>query len=158
MRKSISVAFFSMVSTLMVLGTCGDGLLGVGAVQPVFCAGSVRNAGSGGKRCPTHGVSGKQRDLPQGEELEALSTKLEIIGESAEAYLFFTDRDGNVMLASDPDKLTTDTVPLDICQRANAGRPGRPSTTIFRRSGRCADREKLYRGGESAGRPSLFSG
>ena len=41
-------------------------------------------------------------------------------GESAEAYLFFTDRQGNVLIASDPDKLTTTTVPLDICQRANA--------------------------------------
>jgi signal transduction histidine kinase len=58
--------------------------------------------------------------MPQGAELDALNTKLEIIGESAEAYLFFTDRQGNVLIASDPDKLTTTTVPLDICQRANA--------------------------------------
>ena len=42
--------------------------------------------------------------LPEGEELDTLSTKLEIIGESAEAYLFFTDNEGNVLIASNPDK------------------------------------------------------
>ena len=45
--------------------------------------------------------------LPEGDELDALNTKLEIIGESAEAYLFFTDNDGNVVLiASSPEMLT----------------------------------------------------
>ena len=56
----------------------------------------------------------QEASLPEGEELEALSTKLEIIGESAEAYLFFTDCDGNVMLASVPEKLTGDTVRTTI--------------------------------------------
>ena len=48
--------------------------------------------------------------LPEGEELEALNTKLELIGESAEVYLFFTDCDGNVVLASDPDDLAGNVV------------------------------------------------
>ena len=33
----------------------------------------------------------QQAALPKGAELDALNTKLAIIGESAEAYLFFTD-------------------------------------------------------------------
>ena len=53
----------------------------------------------------------QQAALPEGDELDALSTKLEIIGESAEAYLFFTDNDGKVMIASSPDKLEADAVP-----------------------------------------------
>ena len=58
--------------------------------------------------------------LPEGDELEALSTKLEIIGESAEAYLFFTDNDGNVMLASNPDMLNDAVVDIDFRTSANA--------------------------------------
>ena len=121
MRKSISTAFFSMVSTLMVLGIvlmgCSEWVLfkNYFAKDRYETLDQVVNVA---KRTAEYLVNGET--MPQGAELDALNTKLEIIGESAEAYLFFTDRQGNVLIASDPDKLTTTTVPLDICQRANA--------------------------------------
>ena len=121
MRKSISTAFFSMVSTLMVLGIvlmgCSEWLLfkNYFAKDRYETLDQVVNVA---KRTAEYLVNSET--MPQGAELDALNTKLEIIGESAEAYLFFTDRQGNVLIASDPAKLTTDTVPLDICQRANA--------------------------------------
>ena len=121
MRKSISTAFFSMVSTLMVLGIvlmgCSEWVLfkNYFAKDRYETLDQVVNVA---KRTAEYLVNSET--MPQGAELDALNTKLEIIGESAEAYLFFTDRQGNVLIASDPDKLTTTTVPLDICQRANA--------------------------------------
>lgn len=121
MRKSISTAFFSMVSTLMVLGIvlmgCSEWVLfkNYFAKDRYETLDQVVNVA---KRTAEYLVNSET--MPQGAELDALNTKLEIIGESAEAYLFFTDRQGNVLIASDPAKLTTDTVPLDICQRANA--------------------------------------
>ena len=121
MRKSISTAFFSMVSTLMVLGIvlmgCSEWVL----FKNYFAKDryeTLDQVVSVAKRTAEYLVNSET--MPQGAELDALNTKLEIIGESAEAYLFFTDRQGNVLIASDPDKLTTGTVPLDICQRANA--------------------------------------
>ena len=121
MRKSISTAFFSLVSTLMVLGIvlmgCSEWVLfkNYFAKDGYETLDQVVNVA---KRTAEYLVNSET--MPQGAELDALNTKLEIIGESAEAYLFFTDRQGNVLIASDPDKLTTITVPLDICQRANA--------------------------------------
>ena len=121
MRKSISTAFFSMVSTLMVLGIvlmgCSEWVLfkNYFAKDRYETLDQVVNVA---KRTAEYLVNSET--MPQGAELDALNTKLEIIGESAEAYLFFTDRQGNVLIASDPAKLTTTTVPLDICQRANA--------------------------------------
>ena len=121
MRKSISTAFFSMVSTLMVLGIvlmgCSEWVLfkSYFAKERYETLDQVVNVA---KRTAEYLVNSET--MPQGAELDALNTKLEIIGESAEAYLFFTDGQGNVLIASDPAKLTTDTVPLDICQRANA--------------------------------------
>ena len=121
MRKSISTAFFSMVSTLMVLGIvlmgCSEWVL----FKNYFAKDryeTLDQVVSVAKRTAEYLVNSET--MPQGAELDALNTKLEIIGESAEAYLFFTDRQGNVLIASDPAKLTTGTVPLDICQRANA--------------------------------------
>ena len=121
MRKSISTAFFSMVSTLIVLGIvlmgCSEWVLfkNYFAKDRYETLDQVVNVA---KRTAEYLVNSET--MPQGAELDALNTKLEIIGESAEAYLFFTDRQGNVLIASDPEKLTTGTVPLDICQRANA--------------------------------------
>ncbi len=121
MRKSISVAFFSLVSTLMVLGIVLMGASEWVLFKNYFAKDRYETLDQVvGVTQRTAQYLVQQAELPEGDELDALSTKLEIIGESAEAYLFFTDRQGNVLIASDPDKLTTGTVPLDICQRANA--------------------------------------
>ena len=121
MRKSISTAFFSLVSTLMVLGIVLMGASEWVLFKNYFAKDryeTLDQVVNVAKRTAEYLVNSET--MPQGAELDALNTKLEIIGESAEAYLFFTDRQGNVLIASDPDKLTTTTVPLDICQRANA--------------------------------------
>ena len=56
--------------------------------------------------------------MPQGAELDALNTKLEIIGESAEAYLFFTDRQGNGLLPP-----TRTSLPPPPCRWISASAP-----------------------------------
>ena len=91
MRKSISVTFFSMVATLLVLGTavlgCSEWLLfsRYFAQERYDTLDSVADVT---QRAADYIV--QQAALPKGAELDALNTKLEIIGESAEAYLFFT--------------------------------------------------------------------
>ena len=121
MRKSISVAFFSTVSTLMVLGIV---LMG-GSEWLLF-----RNYFAKDRYATLDEVVNVTRRtaqylvqeaaLPEGEELDTLSTKLEIIGESAEAYLFFTDNEGNVLIASNPDKLSGCAVPEAVLQKTAA--------------------------------------
>ena len=61
--------------------------------------------------------------------------KLEIIGGSAEAYLFFTDNDGRVMIASSPDKLEPD----------RAGRNDGRSTLPMRTTTMCSARRHAGR-------------
>ena len=103
MRKSVSVAFFSLMSTLLIFGTVimgGSELVlfsNYFAQERYDVLDEVVNVA---QRTASHLV--QEAALPEGEELEALNTKLELIGESAEVYLFFTDCDGNVVLASDP--------------------------------------------------------
>ena len=123
MRKSISVAFFSVMSTLMVLGIavmgCSEWLLfnRYFAQERYDALDEVVNVA---QRSAQYLV--QEAVLPEGEELEMLHTKLEIIGESAEAYLFFTDCDGNVILASQPEKLVEDRVDTGILEKSAKAR------------------------------------
>ena len=121
MRKSISTAFFSMVSTLMVLGIvlmgCSEWVL----FKNYFAKDRYETLDQVvGVTQRTAQYLVQQAELPKGDELDALSTKLEIIGESAEAYLFFTDNDGRVMIASSPDKLESLTVPEEMMEKIDA--------------------------------------
>ena len=112
MRKSISVAFFSLVSTLMVLGIVLMGASEWVLFKNYFAKDRYETLDQVvGVTQRTAQYLVQQAELPEGDELDALSTKLEIIGESAEAYLFFTDNDGRVMIASSPDKLESLIVP-----------------------------------------------
>ena len=121
MRKSISTAFFSMVSTLMVLGIvlmgCSEWVLfkNYFAKDRYETLDQVVNVA---KRTAEYLVNSET--MPQGAELDALNTKLEIIGESAEAYLFFTDNDGRVLIASSPEMLTAPAVPDEMMKKAAA--------------------------------------
>ena len=83
MRKSISVAFFSTVSTLMVLGIV---LMG-GSEWLLFSNyfakdryATLDEVVNVTRRTAQYLV--QEAALPEGEELDTLSTKLEIIGES----------------------------------------------------------------------------
>ena len=124
MRKSISTAFFSLVSTLMVLGIvlmgCSEWVL----FKNYFARDRYETLDQVvGVTRRTAQYLAQQAALPEGDELDALSTKLEIIGESAEAYLFFTDNDGKVMIASSPDKLEADAVPGEMMEKIDASGP-----------------------------------
>ena len=119
MRKSVSVAFFSLMSTLLIFGTVIMGSSELVLFSNYFAQerydvlDEVVNVA---QRTASHLV--QEAALPEGEELEALNTKLELIGESAEVYLFFTDCDGNVVLASDPDDLTGDVVEASVLEKS----------------------------------------
>ena len=121
MRKSISTAFFSMVSTLMVLGIvlmgCSEWVLfkSYFAKDRYETLDQVVNVA---KRTAEYLVNSET--MPQGAELDALNTKLEIIGESAEAYLFFTDNDGSILIASNPEMLHGDTVDEAVLTKADS--------------------------------------
>ena len=121
MRKSISVAFFSLVSTLMVLGIVLMGASEWVLFKNYFAKDRYETLDQVvGVTQRTAQYLVQQAELPEGDELDALSTKLEIIGESTEAYLFFTDNDGRVMIASSPDKLESLTVPEEMMEKIDA--------------------------------------
>ena len=121
MRKSISVAFFSLVSTLMVLGIVLMSASEWVLFKNYFAKDRYETLDQVvGVTQRTAQYLVQQAELPEGDELDALSTKLEIIGESAEAYLFFTDNDGRVMIASSPDKLESLTVPEEMMEKIDA--------------------------------------
>ena len=121
MRKSISVAFFSLVSTLMVLGIVLMGASEWVLFKNYFAKDRYETLDQVvGVTQRTAQYLVQQAELPEGDELDALSTKLEIIGESAEAYLFFTDNDGRVMITSSPDKLECLTVPEEMMEKIDA--------------------------------------
>ena len=144
MRKSVSVAFFSLMSTLLIFGTVimgGSELVlfsNYFAQERYDVLDEVVNVA---QRTASHLV--QEAALPEGEELEALNTKLELIGESAEVYLFFTDCDGNVVLASDPDDLAG-----DVVEAVRAGKVGQGQGELshLRYAGRRTDREELHLG------------
>ena len=111
MRKSDSVAFFSLMTTLLIFDTVimrGSQMVlfsNYFAQERYDVPYEVVNVA---QRTAYHLVQEAAR--PEGEELEALNSKLELIGESAEVNLFFTDCDDNVVLAADPDYLAEDVV------------------------------------------------
>ena len=121
MRKSISVTFFSMVSTLMLLGIVVMGASEWVLFNQYFAReryDALDEVVNVTQRAASYFV--EEAALPEGDELDALNTKLEIIGESAEAYLFFTDTDGNILLASDAKKMQGDAVPSALLAKADA--------------------------------------
>ena len=131
MRKSISVTFFSVVATLLVLGTavmgCSEWVLfnRYFAQERYEALDSVAEVT---RRAADYVV--QQAALPKGEELDALSTKLEIIGESAEAYLFLTDEDGHVLITSNPAQLAEDAVPQALMARVGDEKPYHVLSTL----------------------------
>ncbi len=121
MRKSISVAFFSLVSTLMVLVIVLMGFSEWVLFSNYFASDryeTLDQVVGVTQRAAQYLV--QEAELPEGDELDTLSTKLEIIGESAEAYLFFTDNDGSILIASNPEMLHGDTVDEAVLTKADS--------------------------------------
>ena len=131
MRKSISVTFFSMVATLLVLGTavlgCSEWLLFSRYFAQEWYD-TLDSVADVTQRAADYIV--QQAALPKGAELDALNTKLEIIGESAEAYLFFTDESGNILIASNPEMLDMDTVEQALIDKVSGDKPYHTLSTL----------------------------
>ncbi|MGN0707591.1 MAG: ATP-binding protein [Faecalibacterium sp.] len=111
MRKSISVGIFSMVTTLMTLGIvvmcCSEWVL----FSRYFADeryDTLDDVASVAQRTANYLAEGG--NLPEGEDLEQFDSKIKIIGETAEAYLFFTDADGRVVISSSPERIGRQTV------------------------------------------------
>ena len=131
MRKSISTAFFSLVSTLMVLGIvlmgCSEWVL----FKNYFARDRYETLDQVvGVTRRTAQYLAQQAALPEGDELDALNTKLEIIGESAEAYLFFTDEEGRVLIASNPEMVGTDVVGPELMKKVAGDQPYHTLSTL----------------------------
>ena len=131
MRKSISVTFFSMVATLLVLGTAVMGFSEWVLFNRYFAQERYETLDSVAEvtqRAADYVV--QQAALPGGDELDALSDKLVIIGESAEAYLFFTDEDGSVLITSNPELLAKETVPQELIAKVGEDKPYHVLSTL----------------------------
>ena len=131
MRKSISVAFFSLVSTLMVLGIVLMGASEWVLFKNYFAKDRYETLDQVvGVTQRTAQYLVQQAELPEGDELDALSTKLEIIGESAEAYLFFTDEEGRILIASNPEMVGTDIVGPELMKKVAGDQPYHTLSTL----------------------------
>ena len=131
MRKSISVTFFSMVATLLVLGTAVMGFSEWVLFNRYFAQEryeALDSVAEVTQRAADYVV--QQAALPGGDELAALSDKLVIIGESAEAYLFFTDEDGSVLITSNPELLAKETVPEELIAKVGEDKPYHVLSTL----------------------------
>lgn len=121
MRKSISVRFFSMVSTLMVLGIAIMGVSEWVLFSRYFAQeryDTLDEVAAVTQR--TAQYLARTSRLPEGAELDLLNTKLELIGETAEAYVFFTDNEGRVLLASNPAQLKQTVLPQELLTRTES--------------------------------------
>src|SRR5699024_3670363 len=127
MRKSISVAFFSTVATLMILGVAVMGLSQLVLFSRYFAQerfATLDDVGDLAARTATYVWKGLdeqvEQSAPEGqdskvaERLKAILGQVDLIGQSANVYLFFTDSKGQVVLASNSDHLTGDAVPADV--------------------------------------------
>src|SRR5699024_10284670 len=121
MRKSISVAFFSTVATLLILGVAVMGLSQLVLFSRYFAQerfATLDDVGDLAARTATYvwnsleDEDGENAQL--GARLEAVLGQVDLIGQSANVCLFFTDTKGEVVLASSSDHLTGETVPADI--------------------------------------------
>ena len=101
MRKSISVAFFSIVATLMLMGIAVMGCSEMILFSQYFA--EERYATLDGVAKVTEQAAGyfwQELDQMPAAEQEGLVSKVDLIGQSADVHIFFTDKEGKVVLAS----------------------------------------------------------
>ena len=101
MRKSISVAFFSIVATLMLMGIAVMGCSEMILFSQYFA--EERYATLDGVAKVTEQAAGyfwQELDQMPAAEQEGLVSKVDLIGQSADVHIFFTDEEGKVVLAS----------------------------------------------------------
>lgn len=121
MRKSISVAFFSTVVTLLLLGVAIMGCSELVLFCRFFAAeryATLDEVGRVAERAAGYLVEAAQGMA--GEQQENMLSKLSLIGQSADVNIFFTDRDGQVVLTSNEELHLEAAVPDEVMQQAGA--------------------------------------
>ncbi len=121
MRKSISVAFFSIVATLLILGVVVMGC----SELVLFCRffaderySTLDEVGEVTERAAGYLVEAAQE--LDGEEREAMLSRISLIGQSANVNIFFTDPSGQVLLTSNEALHNGTAVPEDVLGEAAA--------------------------------------
>ena len=115
MRKSISVAFFSIVATLLILAVAVMGLSQLVLFSRYFAQERFDTLDYVGELADRT-VGYFWDDITRREEMDSALDQLDLIGESANVYLFFTDTQGKVMLASNSDHLTRQQIPDEVLE------------------------------------------
>ena len=113
MRKSISVAFFSTVATLLILAVAVMGLSQLVLFSKYFAEERFDTLDDVGDLAGRT-VGYFWDDLTESEKMESVVGQVDLIGESANVYIFFTDTEGKVVLASNSNHLTQENIPPEV--------------------------------------------
>ncbi len=123
MRKSISVAFFSTVATLMILGVAVMGLSQLVLFSRYFAQERFDTLDDVGDLAGRT-VGYFWDDLTESEKMDSVLGQVDLIGESANVYIFFTDNSGKVILASNSDHLTQEKIPAEVLDKVAGAEDG----------------------------------
>ena len=133
MRKSISVAFFSTVATLMILGVAVMGLSQLVLFSRYFAQERFDTLDDVGDLAGRT-VGYFWDDLTESEKMDSVLGQVDLIGESANVYIFFTDNSGKVILASNSDHLTQEKIPAEVLDKVAGTEDG-----VYHELGRMKD-------------------
>ena len=123
MRKSISVAFFSTVATLMILGVAVMGLSQLVLFGRYFAQERFDTLDDVGDLAGRT-VGYFWDDLTESEKMDSVLGQVDLIGESANVYIFFTDNSGKVILASNSDHLIQEKIPAEVLDKVAGAEDG----------------------------------
>ena len=123
MRKSISVAFFSTVATLMILGVAVMGLSQLVLFSRYFAQERFDTLDDVGDLAGRT-VGYFWDDLTESEKMDSVLGQVDLIGESANVYIFFTDNSGKVILASNSDHLIQEKIPAEVLDKVAGAEDG----------------------------------
>ena len=133
MRKSISVAFFSTVATLMILGVAVMGLSQLVLFSRYFARERFDTLDDVGDLAGRT-VGYFWDDLTESEKMDSVLGQVDLIGESANVYIFFTDNSGKVILASNSDHLIQEKIPAEVLDKVAGAEDG-----VYHELGRMKD-------------------
>lgn len=140
MRKSISVAFFSMVTTLLLLGVVVMGCSELVLFCRFFAEERFSTLDEVG--VVTEKAAGYFMEAAQemdSEQQEVMLSRISLIGQSADVNIFFTDLDGRLVLTSNEELHLNKAVPAGVLEEAGA-RPELPYHSYGRLDGALAER------------------
>ena len=157
MRKSISVAFFSTVATLLILGVAVMGLSQLVLFSRYFAQERFDTLDDVGELAGRT-VGYFWDDITRREEMDSALDQLDLIGESANVYLFFTDAQGQVVLASSSDHLAREQIPGEVLD--NVERAAREAGGVYHELGRMKDSfdEEFYVSARPIARDNVTEG